>query len=73
MEGMDWVEQMKEDELLDKSTGDHWQVPRQGKLEVILCYVAMPQAETMLANKTQIKSLVKWCCEEPTRRVDIIR
>ena len=72
LEGHEWVDQMRHDELIDSSTNDRWLIPTYGMLEVVLCYVPMPQAETMLANRTQINAIEAWCKAQPSMRVEII-
>ncbi|GMH87327.1 hypothetical protein TrVE_jg12444 [Triparma verrucosa] len=72
LEGHEWVDQMEHDELIDSSTNDRWLIPTYGMLEVVLCYVPMPQAETMLANRTQINAIEAWCKAQPSMRVEII-
>ncbi|GMH74079.1 hypothetical protein TL16_g06363 [Triparma laevis f. inornata] len=73
MKGHEWVDQMQHDELIDSSTNDRWLIPTYGMLEVVLCYIPMPQAETMLANRTQINAIEAWCKAQPSMRIEIIR
>ena len=64
METFEYLEHMDALQLVDADTKEAWFVPQSGEVEIIFAFIPMPQAETMLSNKTQINALMEWCNEE---------
>ena len=69
----EWLEKMAENDLLDCSTGEPFITPASGTLEIIFCYLPMPQSESMLANSNQVEKLMEWCDKSPSIRTELIR
>ena len=69
----EWRKKMEECALLDSSFNLPWRIPTGGTLEIVFAYVAMPQAETMLANKMQLEGLLGWCEKQPDKRMQFMK
>lgn len=68
-----WEEEMNRGALLNCANDAPYKIPNYGIMEIVVCYTPMPQAETMLANKTQVDSLLGWCHkEDSTMRLKIL-